>query len=695
MDTEGIDIELVDENEELEVNAQADFLKGDKGEKGEKGDKGDKGDKGEQGERGIQGIQGNRGEKGDTGEKGDKGDKGDPGETYDDTEVKADITALQNNKVDKIPGKGLSTNDFTDTYKNNVDSNTSARHTHSNKSVLDNISSTDVTNWNNKADMNDIPDTSNFITKTVNDLTNYYLKTQIYTKTEVNTLIGQISTVSIQVVQTLPQTAQTNVIYFVPKDGSTGDIYNEYIYVSNNWELIGSTQVDLTGYATETWVNTQISGFLTQTQIQTLINNALVGYAQSSDIPTNLSQLNADSTHRTVTDAEKTTWNNKSNFSGNYNDLSNKPTIPNNSNLVNGSATGSLRSVGAYGEDSTYTMGTHAFAEGIFTKAEGVSSHSEGIGTEATGEGSHAEGELSTAIGQYSHAEGQSSAVGIASHSEGQSTRALGSASHAEGEDTTANGDNQHVQGKNNIEDNNNKYAHIVGNGQDYQHPSNAHTVDWQGNGWFQGNVKVGGTSQDDTNAKTLYAKPSNGIPKTDLASAVQTSLGKADTAIQSSDLTNYVTNTDYATAEKGGTIRTSDASGLGISNGNLYAVTKSYNIYNSASGNMFIGKGTLENVITGKGLVSNTNYATYSNGGVIKVDGAFSTFITDGKLKCTLKTYGDYQNLSSYAFIGKGTLENVVAGKELDLKQLSTFDRTKTQVLKNINGTLTWVNES
>ena len=163
----------------------------------------------------------------------------------------------------------------------------------------------------------------------------------------------------------------------------------------------------------------------------------------------------------------------------------------------------------------------------------------------------------------------------------------------------------------------------------------------------------------------------------------------------QKVDLTNYVTNTDYATAEKGGTIRTSNASGLGISNGNLYAVTKAYNTYSSASGNMFIGKGTLENVITGKGLVSNTDYATYSNGGVIKVDGAFSTFITDGKLKCTLKTYGDYQNLSSYAFIGKGTLENVVAGKELDLKQLSTFDSTKTQVLKNINGTLTWVDES
>lgn len=60
-------------------------------------------------------------------------------------------TALQG-KVDKETGKGLSTNDFTDTYKSNVDSNTSARHTHSNKSVLDGISSTDVENWDGKQD---------------------------------------------------------------------------------------------------------------------------------------------------------------------------------------------------------------------------------------------------------------------------------------------------------------------------------------------------------------------------------------------------------------------------------------------------------------------------------------------------------------------------------------------------------------
>ena len=40
-----------------------------------------------------------------------------------------------------------------------------------------------------------------------------------------------------------------------------------------------------------------------------------------------LSELTQDSTHRVVTDSEKTAWNAKSNFSGSYNDLTNKPTI--------------------------------------------------------------------------------------------------------------------------------------------------------------------------------------------------------------------------------------------------------------------------------------------------------------------------------------------------------------------------------
>ena len=48
----------------------------------------------------------------------------------------------------------------------------------------------------------------------------------------------------------------------------------------------------------------------------------------TTTIPTTLASLTEDTTHRVVTDAEKAAWNAKSSFSGNYNDLTNKPTIP-------------------------------------------------------------------------------------------------------------------------------------------------------------------------------------------------------------------------------------------------------------------------------------------------------------------------------------------------------------------------------
>lgn len=62
------------------------------------------------------------------------------------------------------------------------------------------------------------------------------------------------------VVQVLPiSEIDDNTIYMVPKVGSTGDVYDEYLYINNTWEHIGSTDVDLTGYATEEYVDTQIT----------------------------------------------------------------------------------------------------------------------------------------------------------------------------------------------------------------------------------------------------------------------------------------------------------------------------------------------------------------------------------------------------------------------------------------------------
>lgn len=48
----------------------------------------------------------------------------------------------------------------------------------------------------------------------------------------------------------------------------------------------------------------------------------------TTKIPKNLSDLQDDAEHRTATDTEKQSWDNKSDFSGNYEDLQGKPTIP-------------------------------------------------------------------------------------------------------------------------------------------------------------------------------------------------------------------------------------------------------------------------------------------------------------------------------------------------------------------------------
>ena len=58
------------------------------------------------------------------------------------------------------------------------------------------------------------------------------------------------ATIDIEVVAELPATGTEGVLYFVPKqDSETGDEYDEYAYVNDDWELLGSAKVDLTDYA--------------------------------------------------------------------------------------------------------------------------------------------------------------------------------------------------------------------------------------------------------------------------------------------------------------------------------------------------------------------------------------------------------------------------------------------------------------
>ena len=141
--------------------------------------------------------------------------------------------------------------------------------------------------------------------------------------------------------------------------------------------------------------------------------------------------------------------------------------------------------------NNTKATNENTHAEGYNTEASGYQAHAEGSNTTASGRNSHAEGDNTKATSENAHAEGYyTTASNYQAHAEGYYSEAKGYTSHAEGCYTIASSQYQHVQGKNNIEDTENKYAHIVGNGESNSERSNAHTLDWEGNAWFAGSVE-------------------------------------------------------------------------------------------------------------------------------------------------------------------------------------------------------------
>lgn len=179
-------------------------------------------------------------------------------------------------------------------------------------------------------------------------------------------------------------------------------------------------------------------------------------------------------------------------------------------NLVDGSATGSVRSINAnstIGQNS-FAFGNGAIASGDNSQAFGYATasnayaHAEGASTTASAQASHAEGSDTTASGNKSHAEGfYSTASGESSHAEGRNTNATGKSSHSEGTNTIANHKSQHVFGEYNVADTNvaaetarGDYVEIVGNGTANNARSNARTLDWNGNEVLSGNLKINGT---------------------------------------------------------------------------------------------------------------------------------------------------------------------------------------------------------
>jgi hypothetical protein len=165
--------------------------------------------------------------------------------------------------------------------------------------------------------------------------------------------------------------------------------------------------------------------------------------------------------------------------------------------------------------NATEASGSSSFAGGLGTKATASQSIATGNGAEATGVNSFAHGIKAKSTSNTSFAIGEETeAGGYYAIASGFRTKALGTCTMAGGRDTEvkaeayaataigrgtiANSRYQFVRGQYNKPDepdpNNNyigQYVEIVGNGT-ASSPENIYTLDWDGNGWFSGDVYVG-----------------------------------------------------------------------------------------------------------------------------------------------------------------------------------------------------------
>lgn len=96
----------------------------------------------------------------------------------------------------------------------------------------------------------------------------YYTKIEVDNKEELlqsalDSLVGFTATI----VDSLPSTGEEGIMYLTLSEGGVEqDIYNEYIWVNNKFEKIGNTsvEVDLSGYATVSFVNSALTDYVTQ-----------------------------------------------------------------------------------------------------------------------------------------------------------------------------------------------------------------------------------------------------------------------------------------------------------------------------------------------------------------------------------------------------------------------------------------------
>lgn len=176
---------------------------------------------------------------------------------------------------------------------------------------------------------------------------------------------------------------------------------------------------------------------------------------------------------------------------------------------------------------------------------------------------------------------------------------------------------------------------------------------------------------------------------KADL-SYVDEELGKKADKSEIPSLDGYVKDTDYASATKGGVIKVSSATGTEVtSDGTIRAMGFDKATWATRQNGTIVSKLTLNNILAD--YIKDNDYASSSKSGVIKILQGYGNFVNnDGVLVGYPHDYAQYKNDSVFTMIAKGTLENVLANYEKKTEYEKIMDVTLTEEASIVSTTLT-----
>lgn len=222
--------------------------------------------------------------------------------------TKTAIDAALAEKQNKEAGKGLSTEDFTTALKNKLNGlPTYAELTQQIQTAINAAVETEATLRSqavaSERQAREAADTQlqQLINNVSNNLVNYYLKSETYSKDQVNAIVDNIKQFKYEVAATLPQAGPSTmgIIYLIPAASpKQSDIKDEYLTILDGatykWEKIGQTTIDLSNYPTFAQMNAAISQALQSYYTKTEVDNLLATKVTAAQVAQAISTALAD-----------------------------------------------------------------------------------------------------------------------------------------------------------------------------------------------------------------------------------------------------------------------------------------------------------------------------------------------------------------------------------------------------------------